>query len=82
MVCIPQVTTHKHLAVHLNDTDSVIPLGHYVHNMGPRLEYYVYEIFRKIFLSAVQSTLKYACAVWSGGPTAKRFTLGDILPAT
>ena len=35
------------------------------------------DVLRKIYLSAVQPTLEYACAVWSGGPTAKLVTLHE-----
>ena len=82
----PQVTTHKHLGVHIDSrlswqdhidhvyTDCARKIG-ILRRLQRKLRS---TAFRKIFIGAIRPRLEYACPVWSGGNTSKLVKLQEL----
>ena len=82
---IPQVTTHRHLGVMLNQkltwnnhidnlyTSCARRVG-ILRRLRNRLQS---QVFKKIFIGSIRPKLEYACAVWSGGPITKLIRLQE-----
>ena len=84
--CIPRVTTHKHLGVHINSrlswqdhidhvyTDCARKIG-----ILRRLQHTLRSTaLWKIFITAIRPRLEYACPEWSGGNTSKLVKLQEL----
>ena len=82
-ITIPKVTTHKHLGITLHRS---LKWSHHVNNIYTsaarkigilrRLKKKLHPLtFKRIYTGAIRPQMEYACAIWSGGPTAKLIQL-------
>ena len=88
-VLIPQVKTHKHLGLtinnalkwtdHINNTHSTCArqVG-ILRRLRKKLDP---SVIKRIYTGAIRPKMEYACAIWSGGTTTKLVEL-HILPTT